>query len=79
MFGTTYKRPLTTLTVVGGLLIAAAPASAAESPKDQLSGVHAQRAVSDGTSNTVLFGEIAGRGPTTVGLPACDGQSKDPS
>jgi len=39
MFSTSYKRPLVTLAIVGGLFVAAAPASAkTESPKDQLSG-----------------------------------------
>jgi hypothetical protein len=41
MFSITFKRPLVTLAVVSGLLVAAAPASAeVQSPKDQLSGIH---------------------------------------
>ena len=51
MFSSTYKRPLATLAVVGGLLIAAAPAGAT---------VHS---VTDGTSNTVLFAEASARAP----------------
>lgn len=67
MFSIAYKRSLTTLAVAGGLLITAAPAGAkTESPKDQLSGVHAQQAVSDGTSNTVFCaaGSNPGRTPS---------------
>ena len=43
MFSTTFKRPFVTAAVVGGLLIAAAPASA---------GSH--QAATDGTSNTLI-------------------------
>jgi hypothetical protein len=57
MFSTTYKRPLATLAVVGGLLIAAAPAGAT---------VHS--AVTDGTSNTVLFAEASARAPLSYTL-----------
>jgi hypothetical protein len=72
MFSTSFKRPLATLAIVGGLLIAAAPASAkTESPKDQLSGVHAVQAVSDGTSNTVLFAEATARAPLAYTLENC--------
>jgi hypothetical protein len=53
MLSPTYKRPLATLAVVGGLLIAAAPAGAT---------VQNQRAVSDGTSNTVFFAAVADHG-----------------
>jgi hypothetical protein len=66
MFSTTYKRPLATLAVGGGLLIAAAPAGATtQSPKDQLAGIHA---VTDGTSNTVLFAEASARAPLSYML-----------
>jgi len=87
MFSIAYTRPLATLAIAGGLLIAAAPASAkCESPKDQLSGIHA---VSDGTSNTVFLAAVAAptpngysfgatRGSHVMGTPtpanvACDG------
>ena len=68
MFSIAPTRPLATLAVLGGLLVAAAPAGAtvATSPKDTLSGHHVrdlrpgavQRATSDGTSNTVMFAEV---------------------
>ena len=48
MFSTTFKRPFVTLAVVGGLLIAAAPASA---------GSH--QAATDGTSNTLTSAVVA--------------------
>jgi hypothetical protein len=47
MFSIAYKRSLTTLAVAGGLLIAAAPASA-----------QAPRSVSDGTSNTIFSAAV---------------------
>ena len=78
MFSIAYKRPLAALAVAGGLLVAAAPAGAScESPKDQLSGIHAQRAVSDGTSNTVFLAAVADRAPTPSGYSF--GASKPPS
>jgi hypothetical protein len=96
MFSIAFKRPLVTLAVVSGLLVAAAPAGAqgggadftrflvdgpysakpasvtVHSPKDQLSGIHVRdvgqgsdghRAVSDGTSNTLLVAEVAAPKP----------------
>ena len=57
MFSTTFKRPLVALAVVGGLLIAAAPASA---------GSH--QAATDGTSNTLINSVVGdshrGQAPT---------------
>ena len=64
MFSIAYKRSLTTLAVAGGLLIAAAPASA-------------QRSVSDGTSNTVFSAAVADHLPTPSGYSF--GASKPPS
>jgi hypothetical protein len=69
VFSIAFNRPLATFAVVSGLLVAAAPAGAkVESPKDQLSGLHAryvgpgsdgmQRATGDGTSNTVIFAAV---------------------
>ena len=69
MFSIAFNRRLAAIAVAGGLLVAAAPASAkVDSPKDQLSGIHAlhalpgsdgtQRASVDGTSNTVMFAAL---------------------
>lgn len=60
MFSNTLKRPFVTAALVGGLLIAAAPAGAnAASPGAGADG--ARQAISDGTSNTVSLAE-AGHG-----------------
>ena len=60
MFSIALSRPLAAIAVVGGLLIAAAPASAnVESPKDPLSGIPARHASGDGTSNTVMFAAVS--------------------
>jgi len=64
MFSIAHKRSLTTLAVAGGLLIAAAPASA-----------DAQRSVSDGTSNTVLSAAVGAPIPSGYSF----GASKPPS
>jgi hypothetical protein len=56
MFGITLKRSAATLGVVAGLLAAAAPASAAVGVRENGSQgalVH----ITDGTSNTMIFGE----------------------
>jgi hypothetical protein len=62
MFGINLRYSLATVAVAAGLLAAAGPASAATHPSDVIAyNGHAGlgAAVTDGTSNTIMFGERA--------------------
>jgi len=56
MLGTNFKHSLAIVTVTAGLLAAAGPASAHGSDRILYNGHAGLGAVTDGTSNTIMFG-----------------------
>jgi hypothetical protein len=63
MLGINIKHVIASAAVAGGLLAAAGPASAASVYQHNQTDLEfLASAVTDGTSNTIMFGELAARG-----------------